>query len=239
MDFNLKIGTMFKVWEDVYCVERIFKKHVRCTNGVKIPIKEVKEYIGKAAIKYVEDILRETFKIIGYKPIIETLSTGSLYIEDAYGIYCSEAKRYPDESFFVWQLVAINILPATKEVPEECSTIEVGRFENVAELVTELLRLWVSRSIKVHDIVDKINNSTMASFCKNIIFLINERCATAILNPQGRAYKDALAETGEFYGIPGLQEQVLYILNNGRWSNKEDRKVLEKFSKKGDVSILL
>jgi len=62
---------------------------------------------------------------------------------------------------------------------------------------------------------------------------INELCKSARLSVTGKVYLNALLQSYEEFGKAGLQEQVAYILANGRWPNKAHRKSLEKYSREG------
>jgi hypothetical protein len=68
---------------------------------------------------------------------------------------------------------------------------------------------------------------------KSLIRWIRQKCESAKLNSSGKVYLDALEKAAAQYGKEGLQHQVLYILTNGRWSNKADRKALQKFADTG------
>lgn len=68
---------------------------------------------------------------------------------------------------------------------------------------------------------------------KTDINKIQELCKSARLSVTGKAYLNAIEQSHEEYGKAGLQEQVAYILANGRWPNKAHRKSLDKYSREG------
>jgi len=68
---------------------------------------------------------------------------------------------------------------------------------------------------------------------KKDIKKIQSLCESAKLNSNGYVYYNALEKAFNDYGKEGLQHQVLYVLSNGRWSNKAHRKSLNKYGEKG------
>jgi hypothetical protein len=62
---------------------------------------------------------------------------------------------------------------------------------------------------------------------------IKELCRSAKLTRHGRVYYNALETAALQYGKDGLQHQVLYLLSNGKWSDKAARKSLTKYGNTG------
>ena len=62
---------------------------------------------------------------------------------------------------------------------------------------------------------------------------IKDLLVGAELDNYGHVYVEALEKVEEMYGQRGLKSQVLYILCNTKFSDKENKKKLADFAKSG------
>jgi hypothetical protein len=85
---------------------------------------------------------------------------------------------------------------------------------NIKDRINEYLRLT---NEGLYDDIDKIK----------------DLCAAAKIGPAGKTYLNALEKAASQYGKEGVQYQVMYILANGKWGDKDARKSLERYAKTG------
>ena len=233
MDFNLKEGAKFILGGKTHTIKKVFKKHVRLDSGQSVSKDEVGDYLAAKSYKYIEKILSVAFERLGQKPEFE-IDGPILMVTDVFGIF----GKWKENKIY-WELAGIHVTHGNREEPDCYDDIVLGSYEDIYELIEAIMFHCVLLWSDLRGIMDyaDLEADTTIEF-QEVMSLIRERCAAAKLAPEGEVYLRALENTAKQYGESGLRHQVEYILSNGRFK-KDDRRALEKYARKGDITALI
>lgn len=183
----------------------------------------------------VKEVLEAAFDKLGVKPKIEDTEVGITIDGWTTVIPVSwkekKARSKKDKTVNGWSVCFC---------PEVADHPELAKYSDIRETIMKAVNQWALMRINPDDLIMTYAMGDLhKQELQEVLHLIRERCLSAKLSETGMVYFNALEKAALQYGERGLQTQVDYMLTNGRWSSKEDRKALERYARKGDISALI